>query len=168
MDLSEIKAMLEQQGAAWADFRQKQFEPLRKAVAEMEMRQQRMNLGMGEPSHATGNSPELAVAIRSFIAGDDRAQVWRASPYDGDECAGEDRRTAGPRFRPQRITERTHRRLTHRFVASEPWRFQHGGSINLSMVRRLILRWQIHRSLADRKRRRMAGFARPYLKVRGR
>jgi hypothetical protein len=32
------------------------------------------------------------------------------------------------------------------------------------MIRRLFLLWSINRSLADRKRRRLAGFARPYLR----
>lgn len=35
------------------------------------------------------------------------------------------------------------------------------------MIRRLILRWQLNRALADRKRRRLAGYARPYLVRRG-
>jgi HK97 family phage major capsid protein len=71
MDLSELKELLEQQGAAWSDFRQKQFEPLRKAVNEMEKRHQRMQLG-GEQV-VQGETKELAEALRSFIGGDERA-----------------------------------------------------------------------------------------------
>lgn len=51
MDLSELKALLEEQGVALADFRQKQFDPLRQAVLELEKRSQRMGaLGGGLPS----------------------------------------------------------------------------------------------------------------------
>jgi HK97 family phage major capsid protein len=70
MDLSEIKALLEEQGATWQEFRQKQFDPLRKAVQDLEKRAQRLQLGAADLEQA--DLGEFGVALRSFMKGDDR------------------------------------------------------------------------------------------------
>jgi HK97 family phage major capsid protein len=74
MDLSEIKKLLEEQGAAWAEFRQKQFDPLRAAVIELEKGNQRMRvLGGGSAAYdSPAHSKELEAALRDFLRGDDR------------------------------------------------------------------------------------------------
>jgi HK97 family phage major capsid protein len=73
MDLSEIKRLLDEQGAAWAAFRQNQFDPMKAVVQELEQRQQRMVIMGGGIGVSNGDRKELADALRNFLRGDERA-----------------------------------------------------------------------------------------------